>query len=31
VTNLIDGSTYTVSGGNVTVTVNGHYGAILEQ
>ena len=27
----LNGGSYTVSNGNVTVTVNGHYGAILEQ
>ena len=31
VTDLITGSKYTVSGGNVTVSVQGHYGAILAQ
>lgn len=31
VTDLLSGNTYTVSGGNVTVAVNGHYGAILAQ
>lgn len=31
VTDLLSGNTYTVSGGNVTVSVNGHYGAILAQ
>jgi len=31
VTDLVSGSHYTVSGGSVTVTVNGHYGAILAQ
>ncbi|NII11220.1 glycoside hydrolase family 13 protein [Oleiagrimonas sp. C23AA] len=30
-TDLLSGQTYTVSGGSVTVTVNGHYGAILAQ
>jgi alpha-glucosidase len=30
-TDKITGTTYTVSGGNVTVTVQGHYGAILVQ
>jgi alpha-glucosidase len=30
-TDLISGTAYTVSNGNVTVTVNGHYGAILAQ
>ncbi len=31
VTDLLSGNTYTVSGGNVTVAVNGHYGAVLAQ
>jgi len=31
VTDLLSGNTYTVSGGNVVVPVNGHYGAILAQ
>lgn len=31
VTDLLSGNTYTVSGGTVTVAVNGHYGAILAQ
>jgi alpha-glucosidase len=31
VTDLLTGTKYTVSGGNVTVSVEGHYGAILEQ
>ncbi len=31
VTDLLNGGTYTVQNGNVTVTVDGHYGAILEQ
>ncbi|WNL45907.1 glycoside hydrolase family 13 protein [Dyella sp. BiH032] len=31
VTDLLSGNTYTVSGGNVTLAVNGHYGAILAQ
>ena len=31
VTDLLTGNTYTVSGGNVTVNVPGHYGVILEQ
>lgn len=31
VTDLLSGSKYTVSNGNVTLNVEGHYGAILEQ
>ncbi|KGI76874.1 glycoside hydrolase family 13 protein [Oleiagrimonas soli] len=31
VTDALNGGTYTVQNGNLTVTVNGHYGAILEQ
>ncbi|WP_329741990.1 glycoside hydrolase family 13 protein [Dyella sp. A6] len=31
VTDLLSGNTYTVTNGNVTVTVDGHYGAILAQ
>jgi alpha-glucosidase len=31
VNDALNGGTYTVSNGSVTVTVNGHYGAILEQ
>lgn len=31
VTDLLTGNTYQVSNGNLTVTVEGHYGAILEQ
>ncbi|RAP59647.1 alpha-glycosidase [Oleiagrimonas sp. MCCC 1A03011] len=31
VTDVLNGGTYTVQNGNVTVTVDGHYGAILEQ
>ncbi|MFC5740181.1 glycoside hydrolase family 13 protein [Dyella tabacisoli] len=31
VTDLLSGNQYTVSNGNVTLTVNGHYGAILAQ
>lgn len=31
VTDLLTGDTYRVSGGNLTVSVEGHYGAILEQ
>jgi alpha-glucosidase len=31
VTDLLSGNTYTVTGGNVVLSVNGHYGAILAQ
>ena len=31
VTDLLTGNTYTVTGGNVTLTVAGEYGAVLEQ
>jgi len=31
VTDLLTGSTYAISGGNLTVSVEGHYGAVLEQ
>jgi alpha-glucosidase len=31
VTDLLTNTTYTVTSGNLTVAVEGHYGAILEQ